>query len=57
MDFINFVFFKNNTVKDYAYLKNMCYSTAIVKKKTILKKILTNISLYYQNSNAQKIQG
>jgi RNA polymerase sigma factor (sigma-70 family) len=48
MDFINFVFFKNNTVKDYAYLKNMCYSTAIVKKKTILKKILTNISLYYQ---------
>ena len=46
MDFINFVFFKNNTVKDYAYLKNMCYSTAIVKKKTIFKKILTNISLY-----------
>jgi len=51
-DFINFVFFKNNTVKDYAYLKNMCYSTAIVKKKTILKKILTNISLYYRSAKA-----
>ena len=51
-DFINFVFFKNNTVKDYAYIKNMCYSTAIVKKKTILKKILTNISLYYRSAKA-----
>lgn len=48
MDFINFVFFKNNTVKDYAYLRNMCYSTAIVKKKTILKKIFNNISIYYE---------
>lgn len=52
LELINFVFFRNYTVRDYAYLKNMCYSTAIVKKKTILKKILNNISLYYKNSNA-----
>lgn len=47
MDFIDFVFFKNNTVKDYAYIKKMCYSTAIVKKKNILNKMFNNISLYY----------
>lgn len=54
MDFINFVFFKNNTVKDYAYLKNICYSTAIVKKKTILEKILNYISLYYVHTITKK---
>ncbi len=52
LELINFVFFRNYTVRDYAYLRNMCYSTAIVKKKTILKKILNNISLYYKTSNA-----
>lgn len=50
--FIDFVFFKDYTVLDYANIKNMCYSTAIVKKKNILKKILNNISLYYQTSQA-----
>jgi RNA polymerase sigma factor (sigma-70 family) len=45
--FIDFVFFKNYTVLDYANIKDMCYSTAILKKKTILMKILNNISLYY----------
>ncbi|OOM07214.1 sigma-70 family RNA polymerase sigma factor [Clostridium saccharobutylicum] len=50
--FIDFVFFKNYTVLDYANIKNMCYSTAIVKKRNILNKILNNISLYYKTSNA-----
>ena len=47
-ELIDFVFFKNYTVLDYAHLKNICYSTAIVKKKNILKKIFNNISLYYK---------
>ena len=51
-ELIDFVFFRNYTVLDYAHLKNMCYSTAILKKKNILKKIFNNISLYYRTSNA-----
>ncbi|WP_297422776.1 sigma-70 family RNA polymerase sigma factor [Clostridium sp.] len=51
-ELIDFVFFRNYTVLDYAHLKNMRYSTAIVKKKNIFKKILNNISLCYQTSNA-----
>ncbi|GEP64187.1 sigma-70 family RNA polymerase sigma factor [Clostridium beijerinckii] len=47
LELIDFVFYKNYTVKEYAYFKNMCYSTAIQKKKNILMKILNNISLYY----------
>ncbi|NRU30453.1 DNA-directed RNA polymerase specialized sigma subunit [Clostridium beijerinckii] len=47
VELIDFVFYKNYTVKEYAYFKNMCYSTAIQKKKNILMKILNNISLYY----------
>ncbi|MDR3594604.1 sigma-70 family RNA polymerase sigma factor [Clostridium sp.] len=46
-ELIDFVFYRNYTIKEYAYIKNMCYSTAILKKKTILIKILNNISLYY----------
>ena len=46
-ELIDFVFYSNYTIKEYAYIKNMCYSTAILKKKTILMKILNNISLYY----------
>lgn len=46
MELIDFLFFKNNTVQNYAYFKNMCYSTAIARKKIILKKIFNNISLY-----------
>ncbi|ALB46500.1 sigma-70 family RNA polymerase sigma factor [Clostridium beijerinckii] len=51
-EFIDFVFFKNYTVLDYSHLKNMCYSTAILKKNTILKKILNNISHYYEGIKA-----
>ncbi|MFW2487759.1 sigma-70 family RNA polymerase sigma factor [Clostridium chromiireducens] len=45
MELIDFVFFKNNTVQNYAYLKNMCYSTAILRKKLTLKKISNYISI------------
>ena len=51
-ELIDFVFFRNYTVLDYSHLKNMCYSTAIVRKKNVLKKILNNISLYYKSSQA-----
>lgn len=51
-ELINFIFFKNKTIRDYAYFKNMCYSTACLKKKLILKKIYDCISLYYKNTNA-----
>jgi len=33
IELINFVFYKNHTVKEYASFKDMCYSTAILKKK------------------------
>ncbi|AGX42716.1 hypothetical protein CLOBY_17730 [Clostridium saccharobutylicum] len=51
-ELIDFVFFRNNTVKDYAYQKNMCYSTAIVKKKNILTKMFNNISINYKSLQA-----
>lgn len=44
-ELIDFIFFKNNTVQNYAYFKNMCYSTANKKKKITLKKISDYISL------------
>ncbi|NRT76034.1 hypothetical protein [Clostridium beijerinckii] len=47
VELIDFIFYKNYTVKKYAYFKNMCYSTAIQRNKNILMKILNNISLYY----------
>lgn len=47
IELINFVFYKNHTVKEYASFKDMCYSTAILKKKTILRKIFNNIPAYY----------
>lgn len=34
-----FIFFKNNTMQNYAYWKNMCYSTATRKKKILLQKM------------------
>ncbi|NOW05041.1 sigma-70 family RNA polymerase sigma factor [Clostridium beijerinckii] len=47
IELINFVFYKNHTVKEYAYFKDMCYSTAVLKKKTILRKIFNSIPVYY----------
>jgi len=56
-ELIDFIFFKNNTVQSYAYFKNLCYSTACLKKKVTLKKISDQISLYYKNPEVQGIQG
>ena len=38
-ELILFVYFKNNSLKNYAHWKNMCYSTAYSKKKGVLDKI------------------
>ena len=38
-ELIFFVYFKNNSLKNYAHWKNMCYSTAYSKKKGVLDKI------------------
>lgn len=38
-ELIVFVYIKNNTLINYAYWKNMCYSTANRKKKGILNKM------------------
>lgn len=38
-ELILFVYFKNSSLRTYAYWKNMCYSTASKKKKTILNKL------------------
>jgi len=46
-ELIDFVFYKNNTVQNYAYFKNMCYSTANLKKKVTLKKIFDYINIHY----------
>ena len=42
--FIDFVFYKNNTIRTYAYLKNVCYSTACQRRDAILKKILKSMT-------------
>eukprot|EP00831_Metopus_contortus_P059510 TRINITY_DN51486_c0_g1_i1.p1 TRINITY_DN51486_c0_g1~~TRINITY_DN51486_c0_g1_i1.p1 ORF type:complete len:260 (+),score=15.17 TRINITY_DN51486_c0_g1_i1:175-954(+) len=44
-ELIDFIFFKNNTIRNYAYLKNICYSTANFRKKNVLKKIYKFILL------------
>jgi len=44
-ELIDFIFYKNNTVQTYAYYKNLCYSTANLKKKVTLKKIFNYINL------------
>jgi len=46
-EIIDFIFFKNNLVTTYAYLKNMPYSTANRRKKVALIKI----SNYINESN------
>lgn len=49
-ELIIFVYFKNNPLKTYAYWKNMCYSTATRKKKTILNKMKQHLSISYRTS-------
>lgn len=43
-ELIDFIFFKNNTVRTYSLLKNMCYSTANLRKKNVLNKIYRYIN-------------
>ncbi|NFL35028.1 sigma-70 family RNA polymerase sigma factor [Clostridium botulinum] len=38
-ELIDFIFFKNNTIRLYSNLKDMCYSTAAKRKMDVLKKI------------------
>ncbi|NFE85824.1 sigma-70 family RNA polymerase sigma factor [Clostridium botulinum] len=38
-ELIDFIFFKNNTVRLYSNLKDMCYSTAAKRKMDVVKKI------------------
>lgn len=49
-ELIIFVYFKNNPLKTYAYWKNMRYSTATRKKKTILNKMKQHLSISYRTS-------
>ena len=49
-ELIDFIFYKNNTVQTYAYYKNLCYSTANLKKKVTLKKIFNYINLHYNQN-------
>ena len=49
-ELIDFIFYKNNTVQNYAYFKNMCYSTACQRKKVILKKIFDYINLTFNKT-------
>lgn len=41
---IDFIFFKNNTIRTYSYIKNMCYSTACQRRDVILKKLFKCIN-------------
>ncbi|NFT08353.1 sigma-70 family RNA polymerase sigma factor [Clostridium botulinum] len=43
-ELINFIFFKNNTIRLYSTLKDMCYSTAVNRKTITLRKISKIIS-------------
>lgn len=42
-ELIIFVYFRNSSLRTYAYWKNMCYSTASKKKHTILNKLKKRI--------------
>lgn len=39
LELINFVIIKENNMRTYAHWKDMCYSTATKKKRTILNKL------------------
>ncbi|WP_252247827.1 sigma-70 family RNA polymerase sigma factor [Clostridium sp. ZS6] len=38
-ELIDFIFFKNNTIRLYSHLKDMCYSTAAKRKMDVVRKI------------------
>lgn len=46
-ELINFIFFNENTTKEYASLKNICYSTALQRKSTVLNKLSKNLKIYF----------
>jgi len=56
-ELIDFLFFKDNTIQTYAYIKNMCYSTASLKKKVIPKKIFNHINQIYNKPQQKRLQG
>ena len=57
-ELIDFIFYKNNTVRTYAYFKNLCYSTANQKRKVTLKKIFDYINFEYTKiEGTQRITG
>ena len=43
-ELVQFIFFENNTIRKYAYLKKLCYSTAHMRKRSVLKKIYKYIN-------------
>jgi len=47
-ELIVFIYFKNSSLRTYAYWKNMCYSTAGKKKKTIFDKLKKYIGVNWQ---------
>ncbi|NFR87731.1 sigma-70 family RNA polymerase sigma factor [Clostridium botulinum] len=51
-ELVDFIFFKNNTIKLYSDLKDMCYSTAVNRKTIALRKIgriIDNFNEVYVN--------
>ncbi len=50
-ELVDFVFFKNNTIKLYSDLKDMCYSTAVNRKTLALRKIGRIIHIINKNQS------
>lgn len=46
-ELINFIFYNENTTKEYANLKSICYSTALQRKNTLLNKLSKNLKIYF----------
>ena len=44
-EFVLFVVFQKNTIKNYAMFENISYSTALYKKNKIFKKLINYINL------------
>ncbi|MBN1056114.1 MULTISPECIES: sigma-70 family RNA polymerase sigma factor [unclassified Clostridium] len=50
-ELVDFIFFKNNTIKLYSDLKDMCYSTAVNRKTLALRKIGRIIHIINKNQS------